>query len=77
VARDGRTHRITQALSRAALRGLEGSGVEVVDLRPLFHADLDAASSSALFVDHVHPTAPGHAEIAAALLPGARDALGL
>ena len=38
-----------------------------VDLRARFQADLSDAAARQLFVDHVHPTAAGHAEIADAL----------
>ncbi len=67
VARDLRSHRI-DAAHAAALRGLLAeAGLVGVDLAPVLASDL--ARADALFVDHVHPTAAGHARIAEALLP--------
>jgi len=77
VDRDVRTHRITSALEQALLDALQAEGAAPIDLRPLFHAQLDDATADALFVDHLHPTAEGHARIAEALLPAAAAALGL
>lgn len=77
VAHDGRTHRVTGRAIAAALEALEGSDAAVVDLRPVFHARLDRAAVDVLFVDHVHPTAAGHVEIARALLPAAQEQLDL
>lgn len=68
---DARTHRITTPLEQALLTTLRKAGVEPVDLRPVLQPHLDDATRDALFVDHLHPTAEGHARIAAALLPRA------
>lgn len=72
---DGVTHRITTPLEQAFLDVVREQGVPWVDLRPLFHADLSDAGAARLFVDHLHPTAAGHAAIADALLPEARALL--
>jgi lysophospholipase L1-like esterase len=64
---DGVTYRITSRLEQVFVDVVGGAGVPWVDLRPIFHADLSDAAARALFVDHVHPTAEGHAKIAAAL----------
>jgi tetratricopeptide (TPR) repeat protein len=66
---DVRTHRITSALERALLDTLRERGARFVDLRPAFQQRLDDTSTDALFVDHLHPTAEGHARIAEALRP--------
>jgi tetratricopeptide (TPR) repeat protein len=77
VDRDVRTHRITTPLEQALLDTLRAERADFIDLRPLFQTQLDDASADALFIDHVHPTAEGHARIAEALLPAAAQALGL
>lgn len=72
--RDVRTHRITGSAADAATRvfgALRKGGAAWVDLRPVLLSDLGADAAQRLFVDHVHPTAEGHAAIAAALLPEA------
>lgn len=77
VDRDVRTHRITSPVEQALLDTLRAERADFVDLRPLFQAEIDDASAGALFIDHVHPTAQGHARIAEALLPAAARGLGL
>ncbi|HVN39534.1 MAG TPA: GDSL-type esterase/lipase family protein [Myxococcota bacterium] len=67
IDRDGVTHRITSPLESEFLEVARADGVPWVDLRPLFQGDLSDEAAKRRFVDHVHPTAEGHAEIAAAL----------
>jgi lysophospholipase L1-like esterase len=67
IDRDGVTHRITSSLEAQVVEVAREEGVTWVDLRPLFHADLSDEAAKRRFVDHVHPTAAGHAEVAAAL----------
>ena len=64
---DGVTYRITSRLEQVFVDVVAGAGAPWVDLRPLFHADLSDAAAHELFIDHVHPTAAGHARIADAL----------
>jgi lysophospholipase L1-like esterase len=71
VDADVRTHRIDSAHEAALRRVLEDAGVAVVELSPALQADLDPEPATQWFVDHVHPTATGHARIADALLPEA------
>jgi lysophospholipase L1-like esterase len=77
VDRDARTHRITTRLSEAAVAELGARDADWVDLRPVFQQELSDTGARALFVDHVHPTAEGHARIAEALLPDVAARLGL
>jgi lysophospholipase L1-like esterase len=77
VDHDVRTHRITSELERSLLQMLRARDADFVDLRPLLQDRLDDASRDALFVDHLHPTAEGHARIAEKLLPRAEELLGL
>lgn len=65
------TYRITTPLEEVFLDVMRAEGAPWVDLRPRFQGDLSDAAAARLFVDHLHPTAAGHAEIAAALLPPA------
>jgi tetratricopeptide (TPR) repeat protein len=65
------TYRITTPLEQVFLEVVRTEGAPWVDLRPAFQTDLSDAGAKRLFVDHLHPTAAGHAEIAAALLPEA------
>jgi lysophospholipase L1-like esterase len=58
------TYRITTPL----LEVMKEEGVPWVDLRPQFQGDLSDAAAKRLFLDHLHPTAAGHAAIAQALL---------
>ncbi|HXK22084.1 MAG TPA: GDSL-type esterase/lipase family protein [Myxococcota bacterium] len=67
IDRDGVTHRITSPLEAEFLAVARAEGVPWVDLRPLLQSDLSDDAAKRHFVDHVHPTAEGHAEIAAAL----------
>lgn len=75
VHRDVRTSRITSRLETAFIEVMKEEGDRWVDLRPIFHRDLDRVSAQRLFLDHVHPTRFGHQLIADALLTEARDAL--
>lgn len=77
VDRDVRTHRMTRRLATAFLDAMAHTAAPYVDLRPDFEGTLDEATMKRLFVDHLHPTAEGHARIAARLLPQAEALLGL
>jgi lysophospholipase L1-like esterase len=74
---DVRTHRITSAHEAAVIEVWQSLGADWVDLRPLFHEDLDRERARRLFIDHLHPTAFGHDRIAARLVPEALRLLGL
>jgi lysophospholipase L1-like esterase len=74
---DIRTHRITSAHEAAVIEVWRDLDADWVDLRPLFHEDLDRERARLLFVDHLHLTALGHDRIAARLAPEARRLLGL
>jgi lysophospholipase L1-like esterase len=74
---DIRTHRITSAHEAAVIEVWQALDADWVDLRPLFHEDLDRERARRLFIDHLHPTAFGHDRIAARLAPEARRLLGL
>ena len=74
---DIRTHRITSAHEAAVIEVWQTLDADWVDLRPLFHEDLDRERARGLFIDHLHPTAFGHDRIAARLAPEARRLLGL
>jgi lysophospholipase L1-like esterase len=74
---DVRTHRITSAHEAAVIEVLQALDADWVDLRPLFHEDLDRERARRLFVDHLHPTELGHERIAARLEPEAGRLLGL
>jgi lysophospholipase L1-like esterase len=67
IDRDGVTHRITSPLEAEFLALMEREQASWVDLKAHFQSDLSDTAARQLFVDHVHPTAAGHAEIAAAL----------
>jgi lysophospholipase L1-like esterase len=67
IDRDGVTHRITSPLSEVFVDVMKREGATWVDLRPRLQSDLSDAAARHMFVDHVHPTAAGHAEIADAL----------
>lgn len=69
------TYRITTPLEQTFVDVMRAEGVPWVDLRAVFQSDLSAAGAKRLFVDHVHPTAEGHAAIAEALLPEAEALL--
>jgi lysophospholipase L1-like esterase len=72
---DGVTHRITTPLEVVFLEAMRETGAAWVDLRPVLQADLSDVAAKREFVDHVHPTAEGHARIAAALGEPARALL--
>lgn len=74
---DIRTHRITSAHEAAVIEVWQALDADWVDLRPLFHEDLDREHAQRLFIDHLHPTAFGHDRIAARLAPEVRRLLGL
>jgi len=74
---DVRTHRITSAHEAAVIEVWQAWAADWVDLRPLFHQDLDRERARRLFIDHLHPTELGHDLIAARLEPEARHLLGL
>jgi lysophospholipase L1-like esterase len=67
IDRDGVTHRITSPLSEVFVDVMRREGAAWVDLSPRLQSDLSDAAARHAFVDHVHPTAAGHAEIAEAL----------
>lgn len=67
VDHDARPHRITSGLARALEEAARASGVELVDEREILLQRVDRASASEWFVDHCHPTAAGHRQIAAAI----------
>ena len=62
--RDGVTHRLTTALEAAFLDVMEREQAPWVDLRERMRSDSSDSVARYLFVDHVHPTAFGHKEIA-------------
>jgi lysophospholipase L1-like esterase len=66
---DVRTHRITAELESTLIEVADDEGVDWIDLRPAFRADLDVETARNLFLDHLHPTPRGHAVIADALMP--------
>ena len=68
VDADVRTHRFDSAHEGALRLVLEERAAPGVDLVPVLQADLDPERASDWFVDHVHPTAAGHARSADALL---------
>jgi lysophospholipase L1-like esterase len=74
---DLRTYRMTSPLHRAFRESVAEGGVASLDVRPIFDARLDFDTAHELFVDHLHPTAEGHARIAKALLPEVLRLLGL
>lgn len=71
VDEDVRTHRIDSLHEAAWLSALRGADPAPIDLRPVLQAELEVTAAGRVFVDHVHPTAEGHARIADALLPAA------
>lgn len=68
---DVRTHRITSRLEATLIGAAEGAGVPWVDLRPDFWEGGSRQAAARLFVDHLHPTAEGHARVAERLAPEA------
>ncbi len=66
---DARTHRITTPLEKALLAVLLREDAPWVDPRPAFHAALDPDAARILFVDHLHPSATGHARLAELVAP--------
>lgn len=75
LALDTQTHRITPQLQETFLEVVERTGVPWVDTRPIFRRQLSMERAGELFIDHVHPTAEGHARIAQALFPAVRQIL--
>ena len=71
------THRITSRLEKILLGAGYEQNVPVVDLRPIFQRDLSNERIESLFVDHVHPTAKGHEQIAEIMRPEVGRLLGL
>jgi len=67
IDRDGVTHRLTSPLEAAFLGAMERVHAPWVDLRETLQSDSSDAVARHLFVDHVHPTAAGHEEIARAM----------
>src|SRR5262245_19458931 len=67
IDRDGVTHRMTSPLEAAFLGEMERAHASWVDLRETLQSDPSDAVTRHLFVDHVHPTAAGHEEIARAM----------
>jgi lysophospholipase L1-like esterase len=64
IDRDGVTHRLTSALEAEFLGVMQREELPWVDLRERMRSDYSDAVARSLFVDHVHPTAFGHKEIA-------------
>ncbi|HEX5065395.1 MAG TPA: GDSL-type esterase/lipase family protein [Myxococcota bacterium] len=71
IDRDGVTHRLTSPLEAAFLEVMEQEQTPWIDLRERMRSDSSDAVALGLFVDHVHPTAYGHAEIAEQMLGSA------
>jgi lysophospholipase L1-like esterase len=67
IDRDGVTHRMTSPLEAAFLDAMEREQTPWVDLREALQSDPSDAVTRHLFVDHVHPTAAGHEQIARAM----------
>ena len=65
IDRDGVTHRLTAPLTEVFLDVMEREHASWVDLRPRLQSDLSDTGARHVFVDHVHPTAAGHQEMAA------------
>lgn len=64
IDRDGVTHRLTTPLEAVFLGVMSREETPWIDLRERMRSDSSDAVARQLFVDHVHPTAYGHAEIA-------------
>ena len=74
---DVRTHRISGTMERSFGSIDTGPGAAIVDLRPILRATGTEKEAATLFADHCHPTAEGHARIAAYLLPQVEELLAL
>jgi lysophospholipase L1-like esterase len=60
---DARTHRITSGLERVLADFAAARRFPLLDLRPRVLGALDPEAAEFFFIDHVHPTPPGHALI--------------
>ena len=76
IDRDGVTHRLTSPLEAAFLDAMARAHAPWVDLRETLQSDPSDAVARQLFVDHVHPTAAGHEQIARAMQSEALALLG-